>query len=118
MTTMIMFDRYMIDSVLYNTIHLQHDLSYWTSTIVLYRCSPVYTQRHNNSYIGDWPCRHWTSSKSFRLWSGDFCDFANYVVKFLVKNGIFEIRRIYQTERLFVRQSIMDNGSQREHFIS
>ena len=32
---MIMFDRYMIDSVLYNMIHLQHNLSYWTPTIVL-----------------------------------------------------------------------------------
>ena len=36
MTTMIiMFDRYTLASVLYKTIHLQHDLSYWTPTIVL-----------------------------------------------------------------------------------
>ena len=33
--TMMMFDHYTIDSFLYNTIHLQHDLSYWTPTIVL-----------------------------------------------------------------------------------
>ena len=33
--TMIICYRYTIDSVLYNMIHLQHALSYWTPTIVL-----------------------------------------------------------------------------------